>query len=101
MSFRRPRRHVHWQEAAQRIAEPWADAYPRFYDLVRALEDHLEHEPDSEFAEVVGEEDGREYWMIETDGRLFDLEGDLPSVVLIYYFDDATVTVWNLRVEAP
>jgi len=85
-----------------KIAEPAAERYGRFYDLIRALEDHLEHDPASEFAAQLGVREGREdYWMIETDGRLFDLEGDLPSVVLIYYFDDETVTVWNLRVVAP
>jgi hypothetical protein len=98
LTFRKKRRLIVWSEAAQAEGLRAAEAYERFYDVIRSMEWLLERQPDTAFAEQQG--DGP-YWLLTSDGYPFADGGDLPEVTLIYYFDDTTVTFWGMRVMPP
>lgn len=86
-----------WSEAAQQRALDALDAYPRFYDAVKALEWLLERQPDNQFAERLDDT----YWVISSEGFPFASGQGLPEVTLLYYFDDRTVTFWDIRITPP
>lgn len=96
MSFRRPRRRVRASETALRPLLPYFDAYPRFYDLYRAVEDHLVDSPSDIAMEV---EEG--YWLFEAGGHFFDMAGDLPVLSLLYTFDEEHVDILLAKARPP
>ena len=94
--IRRRRRRIIWDEYAQRPALEAAEKYERLYDVIRMLEWLLERQPDNNFASQLDET----FWIIES--KDFPLSGPgIPKVTLPYYFDDETVTFWDIRIEPP
>ena len=91
--FRRRRRRIVWDDFAKVPLLEAAQHHERLYDVVRMFEWLLERQPDNNFAEPLDDT----FWWIKSEDLPLHGPG-VPSIVLIYYFDDDTVTFWGARV---
>lgn len=78
-------------------ALPAVERYERAWDVIKDLEWMLEHHPGNSLSEDLG----GGYWLIESDALPVSRLSGVPRVTLIYLFDDATVTFWDIRFEDP
>jgi hypothetical protein len=92
--FRRPRRRIDWSEQVKATCLAEVDQHPRLYEAIKALEWLLERNPEAGTALPLPYQD---YWFIKTD----DLSStqNLPSIRLIYRFDDQTVYFWGIHID--
>lgn len=95
--LRKSRRRIVWEDAAQRQAVAKIDAYPRLYEVIKNFEWLLERQPDNHFAQRID----AVFWLIKSDSLFIPRRSTVPEVTLIYYFDENTVTFWDIRIEPP
>ncbi|GMQ81560.1 MAG: hypothetical protein BMS9Abin05_0992 [Rhodothermia bacterium] len=93
--FRRRRRKILWDEHAEREVLRYVDRYPGLYDAIRSLEWLLEHDPANSQADRIRDK----YWLIKSNRASGIGDAGLPEILLIYHFDEKSVTFWDMRIE--
>lgn len=93
--FRKPRRKIVYHDFVQQAILDRIDEYPRLYELMKFFEWLLERQPNNAFAEQL-EPPIDDFWLIKSDDVPLV---QVPSVRLIYCFDDETVTFWGIHID--
>lgn len=93
--FRRPKREIVYDSTVKRVLERKLDEHERLYEVMHFFEWLLERTPDNEYAEQLPPP-YEDVWLIKTgDTPLLNV----PSVRLLYSFDEETVLFISILVE--
>lgn len=93
--FRRRRRRIIYDSSVEAELERKLEEHDRLYELVRFFEWLLERTPDNDYAQQLPAPND-DVWLIRTEDT--PLTG-VPTVRLLYTFDEETVTFVGLRIE--
>lgn len=94
--FSKPGRKIIYDPFVERHVSQALDRFERLDEVILFLEWLLRKDPANEFARQI---DDGPMWIIGTEG--YPMLHGAPRVTLQYYFDDTSVTFWNIRIEPP
>ena len=93
--FRKSKRRIIYNEFAKQVILDKADEHKRLYEVMKFFEWLLERQPENEFAQQQ-EPPFDEFWLIKSEDIPLS---NIPSVRLLYRFNDEHVEFWGLSVE--
>lgn len=93
--YRKPGRKIVYDSTVERVLERKLDEHERLYEVVRFFEWLLERSPENGHAEQLPFPHD-DVWLIKTGDTPLS---NVPSVRLLYRFDDESVTFISIQVE--